>query len=113
MDRIILLDLAKRFWKPLLLIGLLVIIYFQFNKTTRLEAQVEEQIKRANEHRVKANFYKNIYNELMEQDNELSIKYDSLVIEKNKIKIIHNEKIKLVDKYTVSDMQYYFDERTK
>lgn len=62
---------------------------------------------------MKAKFYKGIYDDLMEKDNALEVKYDSLVLEKDKIKIQYHEKIKLVNKYTVSNMQHYFDERTK
>ena len=113
MDKAILLDFVKRFWKAALIASLLIIIYFLFNRTKSLEARVEETTSIAKEHEIKAKFYKGIYDDLMEKDNALEVKYDSLVLEKDKIKIKYHEKIKLVNKYTVSDMQHYFDERTK
>lgn len=113
MDKAILLDFVKRFWKAALIVSLLIVIYFLFNRTGALERQVEESNSKAKEHEIKAKFYKGIYDDLMEKDNVLEVKYDSLVLEKDKIKIKYHEKIKLVNKYTVSDMQYYFDERTK
>ena len=113
MDKAILLDLAKRFWKYGVILGLLIIIYFLFNRTESLEKKVEDASSKAKEHEIKAKFYKGLYDKLIEEDNDLEVKYDSLVIQKDKIKIKYNEKIKLVNKYSVSDMQHYFDERTK
>ena len=113
MDKAIILDLIKRFWKTALIVILLIIIYFLFNKTKSLEEKVKETISIAEQHEIKAEFYKVIYDDLIEKDDALEFKYDSLVLEKDKIKIKYYEKIKLVNEYTVSDMQYYFDERTK
>lgn len=113
MDKAILKDLFKRFWKYAVFVGLLIVIYFLFNRTKYLEKNVQESLDKAKEHEIKAKFYKGIYDKLLEEDNVLEVKYDSLIIEKDKIKILYNEKIKLVDKYSVSDMQQYFNERTK
>jgi hypothetical protein len=113
MDKAIILDLIKRFWKTALIVILLIIIYFLFNKTKSLEEKVKETISIAEQHEIKAEFYKVIYDDLIDKDYALEFKYDSLVLEKDKIKIKYYEKIKLVNEYTVSDMQYYFDERTK
>lgn len=113
MDKAIILDLMKRFWKYAVIIGLLITIFFLFNSTKALENKVEEESTKAKQHEIKAKFYKGLYDKLIEEDIALEVKYDSLVIEKDKIKIIYNEKIKLVNKYSVSDMQRYFDERTK
>ncbi len=113
MDKAIILDLIKRFWKMALIVILLIIIYFLFNKTKSLEEKVKETISIAKQHEIKAEFYKVVYNDLIDKDKALEFKYDSLVLEKDKIKIKYYEKIKLVNEYTVSDMQYYFDERTK
>ena len=97
-----------------ILIGVfLVIIYFLINKTQSLDKKIEDTVLKAKEHEVKSKFYKEIYDNLIEKDSALQIKYDSLSLEKNRIKIKYNEKIKLVNKYSVSDMQHYFDERTK
>lgn len=113
MDKAILLDLIRRFWKAALIASLLFIIHFLFNRTKSLEAKVEKANSIAKEHEIKAKFYKDIYSDLMDKDNALEIKYDSLVLEKDKIKIKYHEKIKWVNKYTVSDMQQYFNDRTK
>jgi hypothetical protein len=109
MDKAILKDLFFRYWKYLVIVGLLIVIYFLFNRTQHLEIEVQKGIEKAKEHEKKAEFYFNIYELQMEKDIDLQFKYDSLVIEKNKI----YEKIKFVDRYTVSDMQSYFNERTK
>lgn len=46
------------------------------------------------------------------KDSALAKSYDSLVIQLNQLKKQSNEKYKVIDRYGVSDMQYYFDERT-
>jgi hypothetical protein len=111
MDKLILKDLFNRFWKYAVIVGLLIVIFFLFNRTKSLEKNVQESLDKAKEHEIKANFYKGIYDKLLEEDNALEVKYDSLVIEKDKVKILYNEKIKLVDKYSVSDWQRFYDER--
>lgn len=105
--------MGKDTWKWILISILLVVIYFLFNRTISLDKKIEEASLKAKEHETKAMFYKQISDDLIEKDKILEMKYDSLFLEKNRIKIIYNEKIKLVNKYSVSDMQHYFDERTK
>jgi hypothetical protein len=92
---------------------LLVVVFFLMNRTTNLEKKSQEYFQDAEKHKINADFYKGIYDKLVEEDNALEVKYDSLVLEKNKIKIQYNEKIKIINAYTVLDMQRYFDERTK
>lgn len=113
MDKAILFDLAKRWWKWVLIISLLIIIYFLANRTVVLEQKVQDALNEAKTNRDRSIFYKSIYDNLIIEEDNLRFKYDSLVLEKDKIKIEYHEKIKLVNKYTVSDMQRYFDERTK
>jgi len=113
MDKVILKDLFNRFWKYAVIVGLLIVIFFLFNRTKSLEKNIQESLDKAKEHEIKANFYKGIYDKLLEEDNALEVKYDSLVLEKDKIKILYNEKIIKVNAYTVLDMQQYFNERTK
>ncbi len=105
--------MEKDNWKWLLIASLIIVIYFLFNKTESLEKKIQDASLKAKEHETKAKLYKETYDNLIQKDSALEVKYDSLFIEKNKIKIIYNEKIKLVDKYSVSDMQHYFNERTK
>jgi hypothetical protein len=106
-------NFIEKYWKGFIIIVLLIFAFFLFNKTKSLESKIVNTLEKAKEHEIKANFYKDIYKKLLEEDIALEVKYDSLVIEKNKVKILYNEKIKLVDKYSVSDMQQYFNERTK
>ena len=100
-----------KYWQGILITILLIVIYFLFNRTQSLEYKVQQSIDKAKEHEIKANFYKGIYDKLLEKDIALETKYDSLVIEKDKVKIKYNEKIKLVNKYSVSDWQRFYDER--
>ena len=46
------------------------------------------------------------------KDSALEKSYDSLVIRLNQLKNQTDEKYKVIDRYGVSDMQSYFDERT-
>jgi hypothetical protein len=112
MDKAILIDLAKRSWKWVLIVGMSIIIYFLFNRTSNLEKQVEDASSKAMEHEIKAKFYKGLSDNLIEEESALEVKYDSLVLEKDKIKIQYHEKFKIINLYTISDMQRYFDERT-
>jgi predicted RND superfamily exporter protein len=113
MDKAIFKDLFNRFWKYVIIIILAIIVYFLFNQTKQLELKVNDAVSKAKEHEIKAKFYKNIYLDLLTKDNVLKVKYDSLETVKNKIKIQTNEKIIKINAYTVSDMQYFFNERTK
>ena len=107
------MELVKDTWKWILISILLIVIYFLFNRIGLLDEKIKDASLKAKEHETKAILYKEIYDDLMQKDSVLEVKYDSLFVEKNKIKIQYNEKIKLVNKYSVSDMQHYFDERTK
>ena len=107
------MELVKDTWKWILISILLVVIYFLFNRIGLLDEKIKDASLKAKEHETKAVLYKKIYDDLIQKDSVLEVKYDSLFVEKNKLKIIYNEKIKLVNKYSVSDMQHYFNERTK
>jgi len=113
MDKLILKDFFLKYWKYAVILILLIVIYFLFNQTKTLETKVATAIEKAKEHEIKAQFYLDIYHLQMEKDVDLQNKYDSLLLEKNKIKIQYNEKIKIINEFTVSDMQSYFNERTK
>lgn len=106
-------DWLKRYFGLVASFILLVVVFFLVHRTKNLEKKSEKYLQEAEKHKINADFYKGIYDKLVEKDNALEVKYDSLVLEKNKIKIQYNEKIKIIDKYSVSDMQYYFDQRTK
>lgn len=112
MDKAILKDLVKRFWKWIVIVGLLVVVFFLWNKTSTLELESKEHLEKAKEHEIKASFYKQQHDNLVKEESALEVKYDSLVLVKDKIKIKYHEKFKIIDKYSVSDMQRYFDERT-
>jgi hypothetical protein len=92
---------------------LIILVFFLLNKTNRLEDKLQKSILNAKEHETKAEIYFNEYIQAIEKDNALKEKYDSLKFEKNKYKTIYNEKIKIIDKYSISDMQLYFNNRTK
>ena len=92
-------------------IAVFLITFFFINNTSKLNEKVEEAQSKAKEHERTSKFYKDIYDMQMEKDAALQASYDSLILEKQKIK--YYDKIKLVDRYSVSDMQQYFDERTK
>jgi hypothetical protein len=96
--------LAISYWQGVTIIILLVVIWFQFNKTEKLELK-------AKEHEIKAKHYYKLYEVQMQLEKEMEASYDSLLQIKNKIN--YHEKIKVVNKYSVSDMQRYFNERTK
>jgi hypothetical protein len=60
----------------------------------------------------RAQLYIKMYDELKKKDGVLVKTKDSLIKIKQKSKIKYVEKIKIISKYSVSDMQRYFDERT-
>jgi hypothetical protein len=107
------MDNLKRNWSGIVIMILIIVIFFLINNTSSLEKKVIDAQIEAKEHETKAKFYLNIYKSSIEKDNALKVKYDSLLIEKQTIKKQYYEKIKLVDKYSVYDMQSYFDERYK
>lgn len=86
--------------------------FFFFNSSKESEKNIEElenKVIRLNE---RADLYVKAYYQQIAKDSVLKLKYDSLLVERQKIKKEYVEKIKIVDRYTVSDMQRYFDERT-
>ena len=111
MDKLILKDLFLKYWKYAVILILLIVIYFLFNQTQSLEAKVINAVEKAKEHEIKAQFYLDIYHLQMERDAVLESKYDSLLLEKNKFKIQYNEKIKYINRFTVSDWQQFYNER--
>lgn len=86
--------------------------FFFFNSTSKLEkenAELKIKVARLNE---RADLYVKAYYNILSKDSVLKRSYDSLLSEKQKIKKEYVYKIKEVDRYSVSDMQRYFDERT-
>ena len=106
------INLHRINWSYIIIAILCVVIFFLFNSTTKLEGKLTESETKAKEHEIKAQFYLDIYHMQLDKDTVLLAKYDSLLLEKNKTKILYNEKIKIINRYSVSDMQLYFNERT-
>lgn len=95
-----------------LIILALASAFFFFNSTSKLEkenAELKIKVVRLNE---RADLYVKAYYNVLSKDSVLKRSYDSLLSEKQKIKREYVYKIKEVDRYSVSDMQRYFDERT-
>ena len=109
----IILDKIEKYWYYPTILILLIVVFFLFNKTSVLEASVQTSLDKAKESDLRAKFHIDVYNLQMEKDAELLARYDSLLLEKSKIKKVYYEKIKMVDKYSVADLQQFFDERTK
>ena len=86
-----------------------VSIFFLWNDTERLNNEVILSEQRATSHKNSAEYYKELYDAQIKTDKQQAKSYDSLF--KLKIKIQTNEKIKLVDRYTISDKQSYFTDR--
>lgn len=107
------INLSKIKWYWIVIPILLITIFFLFNQTEKLSSDVATATEKAKEHEIKAKFYLDTYYLELQKDSALQVKYDSLLLKKNKIKIQYNEKIKIINQYSVSDMQRYFDERTK
>lgn len=93
-------------------IVLFVVVFFLINNTLRLEQENRELESKAVFYKLKAKDKLNEYNALKQKDSALELSYDSLINVKSKIKIKYNERIKIVDRYTISDMQQFFDQRT-
>jgi len=105
----------KNKWIFYVLIFVLVgiVVFFLLNRTESSKRSSDKHLESATKHSDSAKVNLERYNGRKVKDSALERKYDSLVSEKQKIKIETNEKIRLVNQYSVSDMQYYFDERTK
>jgi len=98
-------------------LGIGIALYF--NDTSKLKKDIVTESQSAKVNEALAKEYRHQYDLLKAQDNPLQSKYDSLKLELSKsqktiikLKTIYNEKLKIVNKYSVSDMQYYFDKRT-
>lgn len=94
-------------------IAIAVLFILLVTRTASLEIKNDKLLNEAKSNDLKAQYYISKYNALKSKDSILEMRYDSLDSIKSIIKIKYNEKIKIIDKYTVSDMQRYFDERTK
>lgn len=109
-------ELLMSKYKDLLLIALtvclIIAVFFGVNKTTSLEKQNKILQDSATISRTRAEMYLRMYNNLKEKDGVLVRTKNSLLKQKSITKIKYVEKIKLVSKYSVSDMQCYFNERT-
>ena len=93
-----------------LVIGVMAVsIFFLWNDTERLNNEVILSEQRATSHKNSAEYYKELYDAQIKTDKQQAKSYDSLY--QIKIKIQINEKIKLVDRYTISDKQFYFADR--
>lgn len=87
-------------------------LFFLTNKTITLKKnneKLKDSVIRLNE---RADLYVKAYYDILKRDSVLNQRYDSLKKERQKIKTKYVERIKVIDKYSVSDMQRYFDERT-
>lgn len=109
-------ELLMSKYKDLLLIVLtaclIIAVFFGVNKTTSLEKENEALKDSAIASKVKAEMYLKMYYNLKEKDGVLVKTKDSLLKQKQITKTKYVEKIKLISKYSVSDMQCYFNERT-
>lgn len=86
--------------------------YLLINGTKGLSNSAQKHLENAQKHGDSAKAYIEHYNGRIVKDSALERRYDDLQKIKQTIKIQTDEKIKLVNKYSVSDMQQYFDYRT-
>jgi len=107
---------------PYIVCGCILLFFasLYFNRTESLQKKVVELTNEAKVNEALAKEYRHQYDLLKAQDNPLQSKNDSLKLELQKsqktiikLKTIYNEKIKIINKYSVSDMQSYFDKRTR
>lgn len=106
------LNTAKNFLIGISVILVLLSLFFIFNRTEGLKEdndRLHDSIIRLNE---RADLYVKAYYDILKKDSVLNQRYDSLNKERQKIKTRYVERIKVIDRYSVSDMQRYFDERT-
>lgn len=103
--------LNTRKYLPYIIIAVLFILLL--TRSASLELKNDLLLKEANRHDLRAKYFISQYDTLKKQDSVLKIKYDSLSNTRTIIKTQYNEKIKVINKYSVSDMQQYFDERTE
>jgi len=107
---------------PYIICGCILLFFgsLYFNRTESLQKEVVELTNDAKVNEALAKEYKHEYDLLKAQDNPLQSKYDSIKLELKKsektiikLKTIYNEKLKIVNQYSISDMQSYFDQRTR
>jgi hypothetical protein len=91
---------------------LLAIIFFLANSTYVLEEKNKQLESEAVFYDLKAKEQISKYEVLKSKDSALQASYDSLKKTRSNIKIKYNERIKIINMYSVSDMQHFFDERT-
>lgn len=106
------LKTAKNFLIGISVILVLLSLFFISNRTEGLREdndRLHDSIIRLNE---RADLYVRAYYDILRKDSVLNQRYDSLNKERQKIKTKYVERIKVIDRYSVSDMQRYFDERT-
>ena len=96
-------------WYWIVILTMAIAIFFLYNNTANLSVEIEMLDKSSKEHKINAEYYKELYDAQIKTDKQLSTSYDSLF--KVKIKIQTNEKIKFINNYTVSSMQSYFTDR--
>jgi hypothetical protein len=94
-------------------IAIAVLFILLLTRSASLERKNDTLLIEAEKHDLRAKFLKSQYDTLKKQDSVLKIKYDSVEKVRTIIKTQYNERIKVINKYSVSDMQQYFDERTK
>jgi hypothetical protein len=111
-------DLFKRFAPYIAGLLLIVTVFFLFNQSKDIELKNIKLKSELETSKNLANFYFTEYKNTKLQITELSATIDNLKkqsIEKEKeiliIKNKYNEKIKSVNKFTVSDMQFFWNNR--
>ena len=93
-----------------IVIGVMAVsIFFIWNDTEKLNNAVILSEQRAKGHETSSEYYKGLYDKQIKNDKQQSKSYDSLLDVKPKIQI--NEKLKIVDRYTIGDKQSYFTDR--
>jgi predicted RND superfamily exporter protein len=102
----------KKYIAVVIVVVLVIALFFNLNKTRHLENENKVLKDSALFYNAQAKTYIKMYENLKEKDGVLVKTKDSLIRQKSKIKKVYVQKIKLVSKYSVSDMQCYFDERT-
>lgn len=94
-------------------IAIAVLFILLLTRSASLERNNNTLLREAEKHDLRAKFLISQYDTLKKQDSVLKLKYDSVERVRTIIKTQYNERIKVINKYSVSDMQQYFDERTK
>lgn len=87
-------------------------VYQFLNNGASSEKKADKHQNQAQIHKDSAQIHIEQYKGRVVKDSALEKSYDSLLNLKNQIKPQYYEKYKVINAYSVSDMQYYFDERT-